>query len=182
MGTWDSVDCSMPPVPTQAQTDLNVNAANGANGLMYIVKSVTGDTSTCPDLTIGDWIIWSGDDPGTTPIEGQWSIINWTFDWSAITNVPSNVVNAITQVELDAHANLTDNPHTVTKTQVGLGNADNTSDVNKPISTATQTALDTKPGTTNGGSTETATTIITITQAEYDAIATPDVNTLYFII
>ena len=32
----------------------------------------------------------------------------------------------------------------VTKTDVGLGNADNTSDVNKPISTATQTALDGK--------------------------------------
>lgn len=32
----------------------------------------------------------------------------------------------------------------VTKADVGLGNADNTSDVNKPISTATQTALDAK--------------------------------------
>jgi hypothetical protein len=32
----------------------------------------------------------------------------------------------------------------VTKADVGLGNADNTSDVNKPISTATQTALDGK--------------------------------------
>lgn len=32
----------------------------------------------------------------------------------------------------------------VTKSMVGLGNVDNTSDVNKPISTATQTALDAK--------------------------------------
>ncbi|MDB5179597.1 MAG: hypothetical protein JWN12_229 [Candidatus Saccharibacteria bacterium] len=31
-----------------------------------------------------------------------------------------------------------------TKSTVGLGNVDNTSDVNKPISTATQTALDAK--------------------------------------
>lgn len=31
-----------------------------------------------------------------------------------------------------------------TKAQVGLGNVDNTSDANKPISTATQTALDAK--------------------------------------
>lgn len=36
----------------------------------------------------------------------------------------------------------------LTKSQVGLGNADNTSDVNKPISSATQTALNTK-GTSN---------------------------------
>lgn len=36
------------------------------------------------------------------------------------------------------------NPHGVTKSQVGLGNVDNTSDKNKPISTATQTALNNK--------------------------------------
>lgn len=33
---------------------------------------------------------------------------------------------------------------TVTKTDVGLGNVDNTSDANKPVSSATQTALDAK--------------------------------------
>ena len=38
----------------------------------------------------------------------------------------------------------TDNPHTVTKLQVGLGNCDNTSDASKPVSTAQQTALDGK--------------------------------------
>jgi hypothetical protein len=48
------------------------------------------------------------------------------------------------QSKVDAHANRVDNPHSVTKTQVGLGNVDNTSDINKPVSTATQTALDLK--------------------------------------
>lgn len=42
------------------------------------------------------------------------------------------------------HTALTDNPHAVTKAQVGLGNCDNTSDLAKPISTATQAALDAK--------------------------------------
>ena len=36
-----------------------------------------------------------------------------------------------------------------TKTDVGLGNVDNTSDANKPISTATQTALDLKANAAN---------------------------------
>jgi hypothetical protein len=36
---------------------------------------------------------------------------------------------------------------TLDKSAVGLGNVDNTSDLNKPISTATQTALDAKEGT-----------------------------------
>jgi len=35
----------------------------------------------------------------------------------------------------------------ITKTDIGLGNVDNTSDLNKPISTATQTALDGKQST-----------------------------------
>lgn len=38
----------------------------------------------------------------------------------------------------------------VTKAQVGLGNADNTSDANKPISTAAQTALNAKADLING--------------------------------
>ena len=44
----------------------------------------------------------------------------------------------------DTHIARVDNPHVVTKTQVGLGNVDNTSDINKPISVATQDALDLK--------------------------------------
>ena len=36
------------------------------------------------------------------------------------------------------------NPHNTTKSDIGLGNVDNTSDLNKPISTATQNALNTK--------------------------------------
>ena len=43
-----------------------------------------------------------------------------------------------------AHINLTNDPHDVTQTQVGLPNVDNTSDANKPVSTDTQTALDAK--------------------------------------
>lgn len=46
--------------------------------------------------------------------------------------------------EYDNHIANKSNPHEVTKSQVGLGNADNTSDLDKPISTATQTALDGK--------------------------------------
>jgi len=48
------------------------------------------------------------------------------------------------QDKIVAHNNATNNPHKVTKTQIGLSNVDNTSDTNKPISTATQAALDNK--------------------------------------
>lgn len=42
-----------------------------------------------------------------------------------------------------------ENPHAVTKEQIGLGNCDNTSDANKPISTIAQSALDGKESTSN---------------------------------
>ena len=47
-----------------------------------------------------------------------------------------------TNQTLNTHIADVNNPHQVTKTQLGLGNVDNTSDMNKPISTATQAALD----------------------------------------
>jgi hypothetical protein len=49
----------------------------------------------------------------------------------------------------ETHAANTSNPHSVTKSQVGLDNADNTSDANKPVSTAQQTALDLKQDIAN---------------------------------
>lgn len=48
------------------------------------------------------------------------------------------------------HTGNTNNPHSVTKSQVGLGNVDNTSDLNKPVSTAQQTALDKKVDKVSG--------------------------------
>lgn len=45
---------------------------------------------------------------------------------------------------LGGHLSDTSNPHLVTKVQVGLGNVDNTSDMDKPVSTAVQSALNLK--------------------------------------
>lgn len=47
------------------------------------------------------------------------------------------------------HRGRTDNPHSVTKAQVGLGNVDNTSDADKPVSTAQQSALNLKADKSN---------------------------------
>lgn len=58
-------------------------------------------------------------------------------------------INAV-QTNLETHINNKSNPHEVTKDQVGLGNVDNTSDANKPISTATQNALNDKFSATEG--------------------------------
>lgn len=46
--------------------------------------------------------------------------------------------------KIDEHIDNKNNPHSVTKAQIGLGNVDNTSDLDKPISTQTQVALNAK--------------------------------------
>jgi hypothetical protein len=56
------------------------------------------------------------------------------------------------QSSVDAHILDKENPHDVTKAQVGLGNVDNTSDADKPVSTDTQAALDAKLGLSEKGS------------------------------
>lgn len=58
-------------------------------------------------------------------------------------------INAV-QTNLETHINNKSNPHEVTKDQVGLGNVDNTSDANKPISSATQNALNSKFNASDG--------------------------------
>lgn len=45
------------------------------------------------------------------------------------------------QTNLNTHILDKNNPHQVTKAQIGLGNVDNTSDLDKPVSTAVQNAL-----------------------------------------
>lgn len=80
-----------------------------------------------------------------------------------------NTINSISTDEIDnsgnklptnsavyllhnTHANNQTNPHNVTKEQLNLSNVDNTSDLNKPISTATQTVLDGKVSKTGNES------------------------------
>jgi hypothetical protein len=57
-----------------------------------------------------------------------------------------------TKADANSHKSNTSNPHDVTKTQVGLGNVNNTSDQDKPVSTAQQTELD-KKANLDGGNT-----------------------------
>jgi N-methylhydantoinase B/oxoprolinase/acetone carboxylase alpha subunit len=64
-------------------------------------------------------------------------------------------------------------PAATAKTVLGLGNVDNTSDVNKPVSTATQTAIDGKVSdTAYGGSWDGNTTTAPSKNAVYDKIET----------
>lgn len=59
----------------------------------------------------------------------------------AIKTYVDTKVATVSTAALDAHTANTSNPHSVTANQVGLGNVNNTTDVDKPISTAVANAL-----------------------------------------
>lgn len=61
------------------------------------------------------------------------------------------------------------NPHQVTKTQLGLGNVDNTADADKPVSTAQKAYIDGKANVT------------AMSTADYEALTTVEANSVYLI-
>ena len=121
--------------------------------------------------------------------EGHWvfqykisnSYDDLTFDWGNIVGNITNQTDLMKEFKkrdtaLTTHKEDKDNPHKVTKRQVGLGNVDNTSDANKPISTATQSALDEKQDIITDLETirEGATLGSTALQTEIDPVYTAD--------
>lgn len=113
----------------------------------YIFKQL-GLFATAEDESEVLFAILQSENGETVPDESEL----YTYDVSLIiaisdtSNITVNVdkTSYVTEEELDGHKTDKTNPHGVTKAQVGLGNADNTSDVNKPISSATQNALNGK--------------------------------------
>lgn len=68
-------------------------------------------------------------------------------------------IKQIIDSKIQEHTTNHNNPHEVTKQQIGLGNVDNTSDIDKPISTATQEALNNIQDTVQSTKEELANTI-----------------------
>lgn len=104
------------------------------------------------------------------PNDGQ-QYARQSLGWSVITGGGGGVTDhgALTGLADDDHTQYlnetrhdslpADNPHSVTKSQVGLGNADNTSDVNKPVSIAQAAANTQDRDRTNHTGTQLSSTI-----------------------
>lgn len=73
-----------------------------------------------------------------------------TLTITSATTSQAGLMSSADKTNLETHINNKSNPHEVTKDQVGLSEVDNTSDANKPISNATQTALNGKFSATDG--------------------------------
>lgn len=91
------------------------------------------------------------DDGSIRQVEDTKNLYRWN---GSAWEIYFDFVNAIYQSDLDTHTTNITNPHSVTATQLGLGNVDDTSDSDKPISTLTQAALDTKVVKTGSDTTD----------------------------
>lgn len=110
-----------------------------------------------------DWLSLTEGGSALTPESGKiYTIItvgdyhNNTYRWSGTQFVNSGSNLALGETSSTAYRGdrgktafdhsqvVSGNPHNTTKTDIGLGNVDNTSDANKPVSTAQQTALNSK--------------------------------------
>ena len=127
----------------QTDTFYYMNALTAPNNNDVIV--ITADRTHLNENDQPTTTRWRFFKPETGP--GEWRY-EYTINNSALSEAQLLAINSginVVKVEnYDAHLNNHENPHQVTAAQVGLGNVDNTADLDKPISTATQAALDGK--------------------------------------
>lgn len=99
----------------------------------------------------------------------EWDALGGEVDLSAyqlksitVGETPTTVEAAINanKTAIDAHVAKQDNPHNVTAAQVGLDKVNNTSDAEKPVSTAQQAALDLKQDKTDNTLTTTSKIVV----------------------
>ena len=134
----------------QTDTFYYMNALTAPNNNDVIV--ITADRTHLNDNNQPTTTRWRFFKPETGP--GEWRY-EYTINNSALNEAQllaiNSGINAVKVGNYDDHLVDYNNPHHVNKTDVGLGNVDNTADLDKPISTATQTALAGKADNVVGG-------------------------------
>ena len=134
---------SLPDNVIREVADFTTDGSTVTFNYEYDVKQESGlfdgdaqGSKTIPSATTSNAGVMSATDK--TKLDGLKDQAGITSDIDAV------------QTNLETHINNKSNPHEVTKDQVGLSEVDNTSDANKPISTATQNALNSKFNASDG--------------------------------
>lgn len=126
------------------QTSDQIIIKNDVSGLVYKNDADVAMFEVYKEADGGGIVLFNDAGAGTIELNGGTGSIKKNGDEVATQNEVS-----VVQSDINTHEANTSNPHNVTKSQVGLGNVDNTSDANKPVSTAQQTALNLKDDAAN---------------------------------
>lgn len=169
--TLAELELLLEPYMTEVEITNLVNNINTSSGFITISdvlpllshKADLDETGTIPEHQLPSYIdeVKAYASSTVFPTTGLDGVIyvdnteNKSYRWAGTTYVQLDSGLTIGETSATAyrgdrgkvaydHTMLTNNPHNVSKGQVGLGNVENTSDVDKPISNAMQYALDTK--------------------------------------
>jgi trimeric autotransporter adhesin len=193
------------PISTAAQTALNLkyDASNPSNfvdangaALAAPVKSVQGKTGI---VVLDKSEIGLGNVDNTSDLNKEISTAAQTALNNKVDKVTGKQLSTedyttaekskLAGIESGAQVNAVNSVNgktgtvTLVKDDISLSNVDNTSDANKPISTAQAAVNAVKIGNdTDTYSSPKVFYVITLTQAEYTAIGTKNANTLYIIV
>lgn len=145
------------PTYTQASTLANLTSGEKLSvSLGKIMKAIadfiTHKNSTSNPHSVTKSQVGLGNVPNVatnsqTPTYGVASSLSALSSGETLSTAFGKIAKAVS--DFISHKSNTSNPHSVTKSQVGLGNVDNTSDVDKPVSTAMKTALNNKMSKTD---------------------------------
>lgn len=122
-------------------TTTNIDTTNLVieDNIVVLNKNQTGTPST----TLKSGIEVERGDENNAKLYWDESADTWKLD------IGGTIKTVAFNENLTSHTSNSSNPHSVTKAQVGLGNASNTSDADKPVSTAMQNALSLKLTSSN---------------------------------
>jgi hypothetical protein len=146
LGNVDNTTDAGKPVSTATQTALDLKLASATAASTYAPIASPTFTGTVSGVTKS--MVGLGSVDNTTDAAKPISTATQTaLDLKLASATAATTYETITNVALKApiaSPTFTGTVSGVTATMVGLGNVNNTSDANKPVSTATQTALDLK--------------------------------------
>jgi hypothetical protein len=140
LGNVDNTSDANKPVSTATQTALN--AKEGTVAVGTAAQFWRGDKTWTDFATTVRASILTGLSTATNAVVAATDTV-----LAAIGKLQKQVSDNL--ATLTSHTGNTSNPHGVTKVQVGLGNVDNTSDANKPVSTAQAAAIAARYGKDN---------------------------------
>lgn len=158
LGNVNNTSDANKPISTATQTALDAKVNTSSVGVANGVASLGSDgkltSGQIPDIAVVSYLGTVASQAAMLALTGQqgdWCIrSDLSTTWVITGSTPSSL-SSWTQLSYPTAPVTSVNGYTgavtLSKADVGLGSVDNTSDASKPVSTATQTALDAKQGT-----------------------------------